>query len=69
MSDEDAQPTTPEEMVLWMLAQSGDDAAGPVVCEPEPGGAWYCAVKLRNGMTWEGRVFPVSISGPDEEST
>ncbi|MDX6714786.1 MAG: hypothetical protein QOH30_1344 [Baekduia sp.] len=49
MSDEDAQPTTPEEMARWMVEPTGGEVAGPVVCEREPGGAWYCEVPLRGG--------------------
>jgi hypothetical protein len=56
MSDEDALPTTPEEMARWIVVQTGGEVAGPVVCEPHPDGGWYCEVALRGGRTWEGRV-------------
>jgi hypothetical protein len=65
MSDEDAQPTTPEEMARWMVEQTGGEVAGSVVCEREPDGAWYCEVPLRGGRTWEGRVFATTVVDVD----
>ncbi|MDX6730280.1 MAG: hypothetical protein QOC54_228 [Baekduia sp.] len=76
MSDEDAQPTTPEEMARWMVEQTGGELAGSpayAACGPRRS-AGRCAtssmrLRIASEASWQAMAMPMPTSGEVRRST